>query len=161
MKKQVLPEVGDVIMSKKFAGGEYRGDSKKVIDVDGDIRPHISSRYLSEDERVTMAAKTGKIPPKLVETDRSAYDPSRATAKFVVESAKFSGGSPPGTHDPFPDGWHIKARRLNKNGTYSPKGELICFYMTGSFIGLIEPKDVEIVGKMKVVVSKTTFIKEK
>jgi hypothetical protein len=75
-------------------------------------------------------------------------DPTRAKAKFVVERAELEGGGTAhGPYDVYPDGWHITARRLFKNGKYNPKGEVIDFYMTGCFNYMIEK--VKIVDKMQ------------
>lgn len=132
MAKEKMPEVGDVITSPKFAFGYYKKEgNKEVIIVDG---------------------KTKKYPVRFMKKilELGAHDPSRATAKFVVETAKTQGGgNGHGPHDTYPDGWYIRARRLNEKGTYNPKGEVICFYMSGCFTCVVEPRDVKIVGKMQ------------
>ena len=154
MKKK-LPNFGDVISSAKFAFGYYdhngRKLNKKVIFVDGTTVSHPIEMTVSEDDRLRTVAKTGKIPPRTVTLGLGAYDPSRATAKFVVEMANMEGGGTGhGAGDVYPDGWHVEARRLNKDGTYNPKGEVILFYMTGCFSNMVEKKDVQIVSKLKV-----------
>lgn len=143
--KEQMPRIGDIIISPKFAYGYYDGEN--VIAVDGETKKHSDTSRISEDERVEIAAKTGKISPRTRIIELGAFDESRASAKFVVESAKMQGGDT--GRDEYPDGWHVRARRLNKDDSYNPDGELIQFYMSGCFTYMIEPKDVEIVGKMK------------
>ena len=146
-----LPNVGDVIMSRLFPYGYYQRDSgKKLIIVDGTTTKHPEKSNLKEDERVAIAAKTGQIPPKTRIEELGAYDPSRAEAKFVIEKAKMQGGGAAhGPGDFYPDGWHVQARRLSDSGTYDPNGEVISFFMSGSFTNKIELKDVRVVGKMQ------------
>jgi hypothetical protein len=150
MEKNRLPVVGDVIVSQKFAFGCYASEEKDIVEVDGKTRSCPVTFPISEDERVAAAAKSGKIPPKARTVELGAYDPSRARAKFVVEAANMQGGGTGhGPGDVYPDGWHVRARRLNGNGTYDRNGEMIEFYMTGCFIGLIKAEEVEIIGKMQ------------
>lgn len=166
MTAKNLPNVGDVIMSPKFAYGYYGYDEdfkhvdKKRITIDGNpTEKHQIRVGINEDERVTMAAETGKIPPKKRILDYGACDPSRATAKFVVESAAMGGGGTGhGAHDVYGDGWHIRARRLNKDGSFDPNGEVIGFYMTGSFTCMVEAKDIKVVSKMKMIKTQTKFV---
>lgn len=148
-KSENLPNVGDVITSLKFAFGYYDEDEKSIT-VDGATKKYPVMSYVSEDERVALAARSGKVSSKTRTVDLGAHDLSRATAKFVVEAANMQGGGTGhGPCDVYPDGWHVRARRLNKDGSYDPKGEVICFYMSGCFTCMIEPKDVQIVGKMQ------------
>lgn len=143
--------MGDVISSPKFAYGYYEDrEAQKPVAVDGKTIRHTVTYFVDEEERVAQSAKSGEILPKEIIEDQGAYDPSRATAKFVVEAANMQGGgSGNGPGDDYPDGWHVRARRLNEDGSYNPKGEAIHFYMSGFFLGMVEPKDVQIVGKMQ------------
>lgn len=146
-----LPDVGDIITSSKFAYGYYERENKKLITIDGRTTKHPVTFYVSEDERLALAAKSGKVPPKTRTVELGAHDVSRAKAKFVVEAANMQGGGSTG-HGPgdvYPDGWHVRARRLDNNGTYDPNGEVIQFYMSGCFTCMVEPKDVQVVGKMQ------------
>lgn len=150
MATKNLPDVGDIITSSKFAYGYYEREDKKLITIDGTTKKHPVTSYVNEDERVSLAAKSGKVPPKTRTVELGAYDVSRAKAKFVVEKANMQGGGTGhGPGDVYPDGWHVVARRLNDNGTYDQNGELIQFYMSGCFICMVEPKNVRIVGKMQ------------
>lgn len=152
MTAKNLPKMGDIITSPKFAFGYYNNEDKKLIVIDGKTEKHpVTVRcYESEDERVAAAAKSGKIPPKTRTVELGAYDSSRATAKFVVEVADMrGGGTGHGPGDIFPDGWYVRARRLNKDESYNPKGEVIYFYMSGCFTCMVEQKDVQVVGKMQ------------
>lgn len=148
-KKNNLPDAGDVIMSPKFAFGYYETD-RKIIYIDGVTKKYMLESNISEKDRVAMAAKSGKIPPKVRVEDYGAYDESRAQAKFVVENAAMEGGER--GRDYYPDGWRIVARRLKGDGTYDPKGEVISFYMSGSFSCKLEPGDVQIVEKKQMQV---------
>ena len=150
MTAKNLPSKGDVIVSSKFAFGYYNDEDKKFITVDGTTRKHPVMSYADEDERLAVAAKSGKVPPKTGTVELGAYDSSRATAKFVVEDANMQGGGTGhGLGDTYPDGWHVQARRLNKDESYNPEGEVICFYMSGRSTCMVEPKDLQIVGKMQ------------
>lgn len=147
-KRNSLAKVGDVIISPKFAFGRYSDEDKDFVIVDGKTRKYPVMYHLTEDERVAIAAKSGKIPPKSRTVELGAYDPSRAIAKFVVEKAVMEGGGR-GQNDYICDGWHVLARRLNEDGSYDSKGEAIGFYMTGDFSNMVEPEDVKVVGKMQ------------
>lgn len=143
-----LPRVGDVITSLKFAFGRYEDESKEIIVVDGKTKKWPVGYRVEEEERVALAARTGKIGPRTITVELGAYDLSRADAEFVVEfSGMLRGGI--GDRDCFlnPDYWYIRARRLDVKGTYNPEGEVICFDMTGRSNCVIEPEDVKIVGK--------------
>lgn len=144
-----LPTVGDVITSQKFAYGYYENEERKVATIDGKTTKRSVPFPLSEDERVAIAAKTGEVPPKKRNVELGAHDPSRASAKFVVESAKMDGGGGGQGGETYPDGWYVQARRLNEDGTYNPNGEAIRFYMTGGFTCFVEPAQVQIVGEMQ------------
>ena len=150
MKTKNLPNKGDIIVSSKFAFGYYNNEDKKFITVDCTTKKYPVTFYVDEDERLAVAAKSGRVPPKMRTVELGAYDSSRATAKFVVEEANMQGGGTGhGPDDIYPDGWHVKARRLNKDGSYNPKGEAICFYMSGCFTCMVKPKDLQVVGKMQ------------
>ncbi len=150
MKAKNLPDKGDIIVSSKFVFGYYNDEDKKFITVDGTTKKYPVTSYVDEDERLAVAAKSGRVPSKMRTVELGAYDSSRATAKFVVEEANMQGGGTGhGPGDIYPDGWHVQARRLNKDGSYNPKGEVICFYMSGCFTCMVEPKDLQVVGKMQ------------
>jgi hypothetical protein len=71
--------------------------------------------------------------------------------EYVVETAAYSGGgtgSGAGGSYSVPDGWHVKVRRLNQDGTFNQKGRTKSFYMSRGFCDYIDPKDVQIVRKM-------------
>jgi hypothetical protein len=153
MAKLRLPQVGDVIVSKRFAYG-YREKEGSPINVGIDAPGnHVVHYPLSVEKQVALAAKTGQIPPKEVVIDHGVTDLSRGEAKFVVTRAVSQGGGPVsgggGEEVPYPDGWHITAKRLTKDGKFNPKGESIVFYMTGCFIDMIPPEDIKIVGHLK------------
>jgi hypothetical protein len=143
-----LPQQGDVITSPKFAFGSF--DSNGRFWVDGTTRVHSVTKRLTEDERVELAAKTGKIPPKQEVTRTPTYDEARGTARFVVTNAKMTGGGTGhGPHDTFPDGWQIEARKLAQDGSYDPSGETIYFYMTGCFTTMVHPGELDVVDRLE------------
>ena len=75
---------------------------------------------------------------------------------YVVEHARSEGGGTAhGPHDVYPDGWHIKARKLWDDGTYNPNGTEIEFYQSGAFTAV--NKDVPVVRKMR---RNVTFVAE-
>jgi hypothetical protein len=149
MKPGRLPQVDDIISSPKFAYG-YRDSGKTCICVDGTTTVRPVGRYMDEEDRVALAAKTGKIPPKYIQEETGLYDSTRGQARFIVETARSQGGGGCGQNDPipYPDGWYVLARRLNDDGTFNPAGEVIAFYMTGNFTCMVKPEDVKIVGEM-------------
>jgi hypothetical protein len=50
---------------------------------------------------------------------------------YVVEQAIEKGGFSD-TRDSYPDSWHVRARRLNTDGTYDPEGPMISFVQAGT-----------------------------
>jgi hypothetical protein len=134
MPKKVAIEVGDVVVSPAFAYG-YSNGNKTFITVDGRTKRSMVTYY-----------------PSGTSADLGAYDPSRGEAKFVVVRAEMEGGQEGGGmngHDSYPDGLHIMARRLTARGKYDEHGELIVFYMSGCFNGMIPKTKVKVVGRMK------------
>lgn len=148
MSRGKLAQVGDVITSPKFALGYYMEEDRALIAVDGTTKHYHVEHDLDEEERVALAAKTGSVPPKTRTVDHGAYDLSRATARFVVEAANNQGGGMDRS-SVVSDGWHVRARRLSGDGSYDPKGEVICFYQTGGFTNKVEPEDVVVVSTMQ------------
>lgn len=75
---------------------------------------------------------------------------------YVVLDTKMDGGS--FGHDPYPDGYHVYAKKLNKDNSFNDKGVQIDFYQSGCFNAMIKPdevilvKDVEFELKTEVVV---------
>lgn len=140
-------KLGDIIRSEKFAYGCYETEFnnegylqmvKGIIDVDGSTREQIAS-YIDPESKVRH--------PSYKSIDIAAYDPSRGNALFVVEEARMEGGGTAMFNDYYPDGWHVKARRLGPNENYDSDGELIRFYQSGCFTTNIG--DVELVEKMR------------
>lgn len=143
MSKTNKAQVGDVIRSEAFAFGTFDfpldlktrtlAVDRKKITVDGKTRQHLTNvRHKGRDS--------------YEQVDIGAYDPSRGKALFVVEYAEKEGGQEGNrmnNHEFFPDGWLVRARRLNSDRTYNPNGELISFYQTGSFLCMVP--EVELV----------------
>lgn len=147
--------LGDVIRSEQFAFGYYASQRNSdgnlvpktdVITVDGKTREH------PVQFRRSGTAQDQKTEFETVEL--GAYDESRGLAQFVVENAQMQGGGTGhGPGDVFPDGWYVQARKLDETGSYNPNGELVQFYQSGCFTGLIP--EVELVGKMKRIFVRT------
>lgn len=142
---EVLPVVGDVITSPKFAFGYT--DSGGKIAIDGKSTSHQVQIPVSTKERLEIAAKTGVIVPDYRIEDYGAYDESRGTAQFVVIDASMQGGGIAMNADRYPHGYHITAQRL-KDGKFDPEGEVIHFYLSGAFTIQLLPSDITIVGKL-------------
>lgn len=128
-------QIGDIITSSEFVDGHYkllRSDKKKRIPEIDRSKVFIgTSNYLCS-YRDSIDNDTGEIINK--DLSLSAKDESRGKARFVVEEAFSNGGGAMmgmgGHMESYHDGWHVRARRLNGDGTYNPKGELIDFYQT-------------------------------
>ena len=136
MTNERLVEVGDIIQSKKFTYGD--SETKR------DQKISSNQTALWHNGIVTIYGES-----EAYRTNINAYDKDRAKAHFVVEEAKYDGGST--GRDPYPDGWHVLARKLNKDDQYNPNGELIEFYQTGCFNCMV--KNPKIIGKMKKTVN--------
>lgn len=122
--------VGQVVTCSDFAAGKKSGDGTIGVGVeDGEIKKITGKEktwdWLDADERVKIAAKTGKDPgEKKTELLYDAFDKSRAKAEFVVievrvDSSSGSGGSSRTQL--------VFAQRLVSNGKYDLKGEIIFF----------------------------------
>ena len=149
MYKTNKANLGDIIMSEKFAFGYY--DSQK----------NPKGYWVPKKDVITVDGKTREYPVRFTKpgtewdqkyeketVEHGAYDESRKLAQFVVESAQMElGGTGHGLGDTFPDGWYVQARRLNEDGSYNSNGELIKFYQSGCSTCLIP--EVELVGRMK------------
>ncbi|TRZ42337.1 hypothetical protein D4S03_12370 [bacterium] len=149
MSEPRLPNFGDVITSKRFQFGYLNYDGKPPIQVGQGSPEHIVGRSLTDDEIVAEIKGTGSMPPKWKNFDYGVPDESRGTAEFVVIENDMQGGGTAMGYDVYPDdGWHIVAKRLDKDGQWDPDGEEIAFYMTGYFIDMIPPEEVTIVRHM-------------
>lgn len=81
-------------------------------------------------------------------------DEKKALEYIVIRAELEGGGTGHGFHDIYPNGWHVKARKLNSDGSYNSEAKTIDFYQSGSFTNMKEK--VKIVGKMKQI-----FVSEK
>ena len=96
-----------------------------------------------------LAKTEVKIGEKRVRKGHT-LDLSYLKGSYVVEYARSEGGGTGhGPHDVYPDGWHIKARKLFDDGTYNPNGEEIDFYQSGAFTCVNE--NVPVVKTMAVI----------
>jgi hypothetical protein len=92
-------------------------------------------------------AKTEVRVGCLMWRDDHALDLGYLKGRYVVEHARSEGGGTGhGPHDIYPDGWHIRARKLNVDGSYNATGVEIEFYQSGAFT--VVNKDVPVVGKL-------------
>lgn len=148
------PSFGDVITSKRFRYGHLNYDGKPPIQVGQDTAKHLVTSYLSDDQIVEIEKIVkGKLTERKLTLDFGVPDYTRGTAEFVVINNKMQGGGQGmgvmfGHADEYPDGWHIVAKRLDKDGNWDENGEEIAFYMTGCFIDMILPEEVTIVRHM-------------
>lgn len=71
--------------------------------------------------------------------DGHTIDLGYLKGRYVVEHAAMEGGGTGhGPHDIYPDGWHIRARKLKADGSYDPQGVEIEFYQSGAFTAVNE-----------------------
>lgn len=145
-------EEGDIVQSELFAFGvrdKYDPNGKLLdeIQIQPGKKTLIIQCSMDEDERLEIAAKTGKIPPQYFEKDFAVYDESRRRAYFLVETKEYRfpfGGWP---------GWfELKARRMKNYNEIDPNGEIITFGIpkhngeAGSISGVFEEGFVRKVG---------------
>jgi hypothetical protein len=62
----------------------------------------------------------------------------------VTKTQETGGGTGHGPHDVYPDGHHITAQNLEH------KLIKVTFYQSGSFTAMIEPHEIQAVGKAKI-----------
>lgn len=154
MTKDTLPQVNDVIRSIRFVYGERDlfGRNNRIT-VGRDEPKCIVRRHLSDEEISEINLRTKKMPKGealWIDEDLGSADLTRAKAEFVVIEARAQGGGPdPYGGVPYPDGWHVVAKRLDEGRKWNPDGEEIEFYMTGCFLNMIPARSVKIVGKLK------------
>lgn len=70
--------------------------------------------------------------------------------KYVVYKTLMDGGGTAMYNDYYPDGHHVYAQRLHNN-KWDEDGPKIDFYQTGCFSKEYMIKNVEVVGKMKMI----------
>lgn len=151
MTRTRLPQKGDIIVSKRFIYGYKNYSQPSIIEVGDNSPHHVIGRKMTDKEIVTYVETHHRMPPdRYIDEDLGVPDQSRGIAKFVVIDGVMSGGGTAQGNDVYPDGWHVLARRLNNQGLFDPKGEVIAFYMTGCFIGMIPPEEVQILGHMQI-----------
>ncbi len=119
-------KVGDVFFANTtFEFGRARSVSETKY-VKGESVVQVSDSYTSKYLTNIVAGydpKTGKANYELSDKfDRSSKQ--RVGKEFVVESVTWTGGS---DREGIANEPHVVARRLAKDGTYDPKGELITF----------------------------------
>lgn len=144
--------VGDVIQSKEFQYGFLEPPSYGSRQFPGVIMAGVTNildeERIDEDRRVSLAAKTGKVSPKVIRNKNYRNDPSRKTAQFiVVEKSEYSSSDEDGSCNADV----VVIQRLSPNGRYDEKGELLWFYTNGSISAsnYIELDQIKVVRKMK------------
>jgi hypothetical protein len=137
MKKPL--QLGDVFTSRALANCVYDSDMK------GLVKTKISTADSSGIDRIQFGVgRRAKVV--------SNKAPSFADKKFIVVRAEMEGGASGegmSGHESWPDGWFITARMLNSDGTYNPDGIELQFAQSGSFTGMIIPRDIELAGHMR------------
>lgn len=130
-------EVGDVF------------EAPKNMPVYARIPSHFA--YINRPIDPTLVKQEVTVGEIIRKRDGHTLDLSYLRGRYVVVHARSQGGGTGhGSHDIYPDGWHIQARKLNDDGSYNPLGIEIEFYQSGSFT--VVNKDVPVVGKLRRVV---------
>ena len=130
-------EVGDVF------------EALKNMPVYARIPSHFA--YINRPIDPTLVKQEVTVGEIIRKRDGHTLDLSYLRGRYVVVHARSQGGGTGhGSHDIYPDGWHIQARKLNKDGSYNPTGVEIEFYQSGAFTVVNE--DVPVVGKLHRVV---------
>lgn len=154
-----LIKVGDVISSPKFSVGMYStkfveyadSDGTEVIECVADKKLPINVNQLNRTSAFkTEKKKDGFVRKRMVDVDVDASDETRGSARFLVVGASMTGGGicyqdHGGRGGDYPDGNQITAVRLDELGEVLEPKELIRFYQTGCFTGMI--RDVEVHGR--------------
>ncbi len=87
-----------------------------------------------------------------VSNGHNTFKTKKYIGQYVVTETRMEGGGTAMFNDYYPNGWHVKAKKLDANGTYNDTAEEISFYQSGAFTAMIETK--EVIRKMK---RKVTF----
>lgn len=83
-----------------------------------------------------------------------SLDLSYLKGAYVVEHARMEGGGTGhGPGDVYPDGWHVRARKLADDGCYDPLGVMISFFQSGCFS--VVNKEIPVVSRMERTVNFT------
>jgi hypothetical protein len=88
----------------------------------------------------TEHGKDGWKRDRADKIDLSIHDDTIADSLFeVIETELTGGGYGHGPHDRFPDGHRVIAKELGG------KHRTVRFFQTGCFVGMVEPKDIDLV----------------
>lgn len=87
----------------------------------------------------------------------NTYSTKKYKGKYVVVETKTDGGSR-SDRDYYPDGHHVFAQKLKKDGSYSMKAEKINFYQSGCFTNTILPENTIKVTELEM---ERTFVPKK
>lgn len=137
---QVQP--GDVISSPDFAFAVYNYDSdaRSIIPGSLEMDSHSFSRTsVHEGKVVDKAIMHFGSASNGVALDRTAYDPSRGTAQFVVLAKKGISGGQIGHHraDRISDTTLYFAARLDANGALAVPNEIVSFSQSHNYSHMI------------------------
>ena len=155
--------IGDVIICSDFSYAHYANDydkqtkeiaDKHLIKYNEDMSRDKSTTYISEvrfdeDERLAMTANSGKIAPKIIQIDISAYDKSRGESPFVIEAYGYYLGHGREPWDRYSYGT-FAARRLDKSGIYKVNAELI-YFRTNECSELFNSGKLKVIKKMQIM----------
>lgn len=126
------------------------GDDIKVPGRDQDLVEELTKLmkdYCSFDGvkvNKALMKKALSVPRKVSTT----FSTGQLCGEYVVTQARMDGGGTGhGPGDKYPDGYHVVARKLNKDGKYNPNGKEINFYQSGCFSVVNE--HVQVVRTMK------------
>ena len=130
-------------MNNKLTVGDVF-EARKNMKVYAQIPSHFA--YINRPNDPTPA-KQDVLVGCLMWRDDHELDLGYLMGRYVVEHAALEGGGTAhGPHDRYPDGWHIRARKLKADGSYDPHGVEIEFYQSGAFTAVNEK--VPVVGKL-------------
>lgn len=119
------------------------------------IYAQIEERFVYSNKRTSkeLTQTDIKVGEVRDDTHENEFKTKKFAGKYVVTDTSLSGGGG-APHDSYPDGWHVIAQKLSKDGHHTGKGVVINFYQTGCFTAMIKPEEIAPVGTM---VKKVTF----
>jgi hypothetical protein len=101
-------------------------------------------------EEVKEELDKGNIFPGIGDVIKSDKILFEGHDEWIVIDVKMTGGKTGVSPiDYKADGYYVTVQQLEPDGTYSEKGFVHKFYMTGNFSNKIKPEEIEVVRRMK------------
>lgn len=88
--------------------------------------------YTGMPKATDPASRTIKVGEILDNGAKKKLKTNSFIGDYVVVDTRFDGGGN-AVNDNYPDGHHVFAQRLAKDGSYDPEGETVDFYQSGYF----------------------------